>query len=57
MIDKKVGTIIDFDNEIDAIYEITRDKEHIKKKIDEEEVVHVVKNIRHSQQTYERIDE
>ena len=45
MIDKKVGTIIDFDNEIDAIYEITRDKEHIKKKIDEEEVVHVVKNI------------
>ena len=42
IIDKKVETIIDFNNEIDTIYKITRDKKCIKKKIDEEEVVCVV---------------
>lgn len=57
MIDKKVETMIDFDNEIGTIYKITRDKKHIKKKIDEEEVVRIVKNIRYGQQTYERTDE
>ena len=49
LVNKKIETIVDFENEIDTVYKITRDKQYIKKKIGEDEVVYKAKNIRYGQ--------
>ena len=54
---KKHETIVDFNNEIDIMCKITRDKKFIKRKISDEEVVHKAHNIRQCQLTHQRTED
>ena len=48
---------MDFDNEIDTVYKITRDKNYIKKKIEDEEVVYKATAMKYGKQAYEKTED
>ena len=57
LLQKIIETIVDFNGEIDTVYEISSDRKYIKTRIEETEITYKAQDVRYRQQRFKEIEE